>query len=172
MSEATLRPAQVSDLEDILGWVNSGVTKNIAKFDHPITKEEEYQFLKKITNSDTDKLYLISHEGTPVGQIGLHDIDWKARHARLAVMISPEHQRKGYARKAIEQVLDIGFENFGLRKIWLKVFEENDAARRLYTRCGFKEDGILRDHYLLRGSYHNMIIMSQLNYERETISRR
>jgi RimJ/RimL family protein N-acetyltransferase len=53
----------------------------------------------------------------------------------------------------------------GLNKVYLSVFAENIAARRAYARCGFREDGVLREDMLRDGAWHDQILMSVLARE-------
>ena len=52
-----------------------------------------------------------------------------------------------------------------LHKLWLMVFRKNERGRRLYTRLGFQEEGVLREEYFHEGGWHDMVRMSMLDRE-------
>ncbi len=49
----------------------------------------------------------------------------------------------------------------GARKVSLRVLGSNAAARRLYRRCGFHEEGVLREEFLLDGRFVDDVIMAR-----------
>ncbi len=48
----------------------------------------------------------------------------------------------------------------GARKVTLRVLGHNVAARRLYDRCGFVPEGVLRGEFLLEGRYVDNVLMA------------
>jgi RimJ/RimL family protein N-acetyltransferase len=63
------------------------------------------------------------------------------------------------------------FSQLGLNKVYLDVWEENQRAIKCYLKCGFKEEGVLREHVRKDGRYHNKVIMSVLRQEWEGLNR-
>ena len=45
------------------------------------------------------------------------------------------------------------FEEFGLVKITAHVFPLNQASARVLEKCGFREEGFLRKHFLKGGRF-------------------
>ena len=51
-------------------------------------------------------------------------------------------------------------------RVWLDVFSHNERARHVYRRVGFREDGLLRQGYLMPdGSRADRVLMSVLRRE-------
>lgn len=167
MSEIELRPLQENDAENILTWVNNpDVVGNIAAFaSADFTLEQELAYVRKMRASDTDKVFSIFHEdGTYLGQVGLHDL-YKGV-ARLAIVIgNTDYFGKGYGGAAIVQALDHAFAELGLHKVYLMVMASNERSRALYSRIGFRSEGLLRQEYFHNGEYHDMVRMSVLASE-------
>lgn len=119
----------------------------------PNTKMYE---IHKVT-SDTR----LQHE-TIVGVCGLTSIDWFNCHAEFSLYIGPEHQRQGYARKALRTLLHQAFYGFGMANIYGECFEGNPAAK-LFEQLGFKLEGTRRDFYFRNGQYIDAHLYSILS---------
>jgi RimJ/RimL family protein N-acetyltransferase len=92
----------------------------------------------------TDMVWGIEHEGAVVGTIGLHDITWAVRAARvdqaeLGFWIAPASQGKGLTTEAARNVTRWAFDTLGLHKVLVSCFEENVASRRVIEKCGFRK---------------------------------
>lgn len=112
-----------------------------------------------------------AEDGTPIGYTNLFDIDREQRKAELSLMIGERRAwGRGYAGDALRALLRHAFTppesgGLGLHKVYLSVFAENAGARRVYARCGFREDGILREDMFRDGRWHDQILMSVLDRE-------
>ena len=104
----------------------------------------------------------------PIGYTNLFGLDREHRRGEVALMIGERGAwGQGYAREALRVLLRHAFAppeegGLGLHKVFLSVFAENLAARRVYLACGFREDGVLRDDMYRDGAWHDQILMSVL----------
>ncbi len=174
MPKVKLRPLERKDLDNMMAWVNDPeVIKNFARFSGEITREEEAGYLERMLASETDRVFAIENEeGDYLGNIGLHQIYWPARNARLGVILGNKAQQgKGYGQAAINEILRIAFNEHKLHKVWLMTFKENEKAQHVYRKCGFKVEGLLREEYILKERYHDMVRMSILEQEYQERSR-
>ena len=64
------------------------------------------------------------------------------------VAVSPNRRRRGYGRVLVTAALKAAWDA-GCEAVFLEVRESNNAARSLYTTCGFREVG-RRPHYYSR----------------------
>lgn len=101
-----------------------------------------------------------------VGIVEFFNLSWKNRRAELSIVIKAAYRGKGYGSCAIKKLIDIGFEELGLNRIWLRVLEHNTRAIKCYKRVGFIEEGICREESLRRGQFKNQVQMSILRSER------
>jgi len=81
--------------------------------------------------------------GEPVGHIELNEIDgYSARLCR--VLIDASCRGRGLGRAMVRQALRIAFDELGLERVDLGVFDFNTAAIRCYQAEGFVQEGHLR----------------------------
>ena len=70
--------------------------------------------------------------------------------------------KQWFLSQAILLLLKNAFKDLKLNKVWLMTFSTNIKARRLYTKVGFKKEGVLKEDYLLRGEFHDIVRMAVL----------
>jgi diamine N-acetyltransferase len=59
----------------------------------------------------------------------------------VAFMIDENHQRKGYGRVAMREIIDLLKDQYGCRRVKLGHRPNNTVAARLYESLGFREVG-------------------------------
>lgn len=103
-----------------------------------------------------------------LGQCNLMMIDNLARKAELAIVLPTENHAKGYGSEAIRLLLDFGFHQMNLNRVYLKVHQDNARAIALYERCGFVHEGRLRAEIFQDGRYLDTLVMGVLRDEYDT----
>jgi RimJ/RimL family protein N-acetyltransferase len=83
--------------------------------------------------------------------IDLSGIDWVAGSAWVGIGIGePADWGKGYGTDAMRILLRYAFAWLNLHRVTLNVFGYNERAVRSYIKCGFTEEGRMRQ-WLNRG---------------------
>ncbi len=102
-------------------------------------------------------------EAESVGLVILSDYQPDHRSTALSLMIG-ERARwgEGLGGDALQTVVDACFASWNLHRVWLRVEDFNDRARRLYRRCGFRHEATLRDATYLDGGYHDVLVFGRL----------
>ena len=164
-----LRPLAAGDVERAYTWINDReVTVNLAAR-YPFSRKDEVRWLEEgPANSFEDGLRVAieTKDGVHIGNMDLTEVKPEDRKASLGIMIGEkEYWDGGYGTDAIITILKFGFHEMNLNRIWLHVFEFNDRARACYVKCGFQEEGRLRQHYYAKGRYWDSIVMAILRNE-------
>lgn len=73
--------------------------------------------------------------------------------------VDPSRQGVGVGRAVVEAAIAQPRAR-GARKVTLRVLGTNDAAQRLYSSCGFRIEGILRDEFRLEGRDVDDVLMA------------
>jgi RimJ/RimL family protein N-acetyltransferase len=112
--------------------------------------------------SPTDDSFAIHLKGEeePVGVISLMNISEANDSAELSVIVGhPEDRHQGYGAEAIALILRYGFEDLGLNRVGLSVFEFNEDAISTYEKLGFRKEGRLRKAVKRDDTFHDAILM-------------
>jgi RimJ/RimL family protein N-acetyltransferase len=165
-----LRAFEKEDLDAVVRWVNTeAVTQYLSdSLIYPISRADEMKWLESIavTNHREKVFAIVTTENELIGSVGLHNINWVERKAELGIMIGePRYWGKGYGSDAVRRILRIAFEKMNINRVYLRVFENNPRAIRVYEKCGFQKEGLLRQDHYSGHSYSNTFLMGLLKEE-------
>ncbi|HAM88438.1 MAG: Spermidine N(1)-acetyltransferase (Diamine acetyltransferase) [Candidatus Falkowbacteria bacterium GW2011_GWC2_38_22] len=158
-----LSRAEACHAEEILDGINGGVGANIAFFSEPFGLQSEQAYLKKMCQSETDKLFIIRQytSGDAIGTIGLHEIDTIMENARLGIMIFPAFQNMVFEKSAINVLLKIAFAELKLNTVYINVPECDEYMVEVCKSLSdFNCDGILRGRYKLAKQFYDLLVFS------------
>ena len=103
--------------------------------------------------------------GETFGSVGLYRHG--PHHAETGFSIRRDMWNRGYATEAAAALLGFGFDELGLRRIWATCRPENTASRRVLENIGMELEGRLRDHVLIRGTWHDSMLYAAVTPHRE-----
>ena len=98
----------------------------------------------------------------PVGSALLYvqSMEKIKHHSLFAIIVDPKFRNKGIGTKLINELIKIAKNDFKLEFLNLEVYE-NNPAKRLYDRFGFKVFGIQKKCLKEDGKYLNKIMMQK-----------
>ena len=162
-----LRPAERTDVPLFVRWLTDARTTRNLAIRSPISlATEERWFEDLLEHHGRDRWHFVIcrlSDDRAVGVIDLHEIDLTNGGAGLGIVIGEETDRgQGYGGDALDTLIDFGFEELRLERVWLDVYDGNPDARRLYERVGFVREATFR-HGMYRGGrfedVHRMAIL-------------
>jgi RimJ/RimL family protein N-acetyltransferase len=165
-----LRALTKPDIDLTLKWHNQEDIRDLyLGHPFPINYETEEKWYEKILLSNIPTsvfgIELIENNKL-IGLTLLKDINWINRSCEFAIYIGDAIERsKGYSKEATISTLEFAFFKLGLNRVFLKVLVENENAIKLYHKCGFKEEGILRSSIFKNGAFKNELVLSILQDE-------
>ncbi len=133
----------------------------------PITQKQFRAHLRE-SQGQPPSLYpfALLNRGRVAGYCELSNHQRHSGSAMLSrVIVAPRRRGKGYATFMVREVLRIGFADLELNRVWLGVFDFNEAAIECYRRAGFVHEGTLRQSAKVGESYWNCHLMSILRKE-------
>ena len=118
---------------------------------------------------DPNQAILIGMNASGESVAFAHLCDVKSPHRSIELrQLATAVPKKGFGGMLLRLVMAEAFQTYGANRLWLDVFPENTVARNLYRRCGFVEEGTLRDAYFWKGKFQSTIVMSLLAGEYDT----
>ena len=121
---------------------------------------------RELSSMDDSFAIHIKGEEAPIGVVSLMNISEANESAELSVIVGhPDDRRRGYGAEAIAILLDYGFDELGLNRVGLSVFEFNEYAISTYEKLGFRDEGRLRKSLKRDGAFYDAILMSVLGSE-------
>ncbi len=130
------------------------------------TDEEWFRHYQNHRDREVRLAICVGDARKVVGAVYLTSIDHVSRNAEFSILIGDtRHQGKGIGSEATRMMLDHAFRNLNLHRVYLTVLESNARAREMYTKHGFKVEGVLRDAVFKNGTYVNFVLMSLLRSE-------
>jgi RimJ/RimL family protein N-acetyltransferase len=128
----------------------------------PLSPSAVERLFEDREHSPTDDSFAIHLKGEdePIGVISLMNISEANASAELSVIVGhPEDRHQGYGAEAIDLILRYGFEDLGLNRVGLSVFEFNEDAISTYEKLGFRDEGRLRNALKRDDAYYDAILM-------------
>ena len=164
-----LRAVEREDIPVFVRWFNDPEVLQYLSLYMPMSQaEEERWFERQLDARDQKVLAIETAEGIHIGNIGLHEIDWKNRQAELGIAIGEKaYWGLGYGSDAIKTLLRFAFDEMNLHRVYLRVFDFNARAIRCYEKCGFELEGRLRQCLYQNGEYHDHLVMAVLQDEHQ-----
>jgi RimJ/RimL family protein N-acetyltransferase len=158
--QVTLRPIEKEDLATFARWINDPEIRDYIKSFVPMTAADEEEWFASLGKRKPNNISLamVTSDGVLIGNIALHNINWRSRIATTGTLIGEkEYWSKGLGTEAKILLLHYAFDSLNLRKICSQVIAYNTRSQRYSEKCGYKPDGILKDHVFRRGEYWDLI---------------
>jgi RimJ/RimL family protein N-acetyltransferase len=123
----------------------------------PVDRDIQYErFMRDVTSEDAVSLVAVV-DHVVVGHARVDLAPYKV--AGLGMMVDPGWRGRGVGGALVGAAIEAA-RQLGAHKLALQVWPHNAAARRLYLRHGFVEEGVLRRHYPRRnGELWDAVLM-------------
>lgn len=160
--EIYLRKMEVSDTDKIVEWRNKDRVRRNFVYQEPFTIEGHLNWIETQVETGFVVQFIICEKvsGRAVGSVYFRDIDRNKGCAEYGIFIGEDDAvGKGYGTLAARLALTYAFEELELNYIFLRVFEDNMAARRSYEKAGFRLIEEKREEPVINGVARSMVFM-------------
>ena len=172
-----LRPAEKADVPIFVRWFADAEMVSLLGGRAPFSEAmEEQWFNRMVENQGKDHYHFVMcriEDGQPIGTISLMRVDEVNGSAGVGISIGEKPLwGKGLGTDAMNALLDFGFGQLRLERIWLDVYDFNKRAKRSYEKSGFVVEGIQRHAHYSQGKYQDVLLMAILRADWETLDRK
>jgi ribosomal-protein-alanine N-acetyltransferase len=98
-----------------------------------------------------------------IGFGGLFDISKESSKAEIGYGLLPEYWGQGIMSEVVEKLIDFGFNELKLHKIYGRITPGHDASIRVLEKFGFQKEGVLKDDEFAQNKYFDTAIYSLIN---------
>ena len=165
-----LRAVEKEDLPFLRDWRNiPDFRKNFREVRELSLTDQEAWFNSLQNSKHINYMFTIVDLDSqkPIGAGGLLYINWIIRSADFSFYIGDQEKyigNDGIAKEAAKLLIDYGFNNLNLHKVWMELYEFDSEKLNFFQKeFKFKQDGLLRDNCFEDGRYWNSYILSFLN---------
>jgi RimJ/RimL family protein N-acetyltransferase len=165
-----LRAAERTDVPTFVRWFNDSVTTSFVTMRAPMSLAMEEQWFDQMLQAQGKDRYhfviCMLDGGAAIGTLGLFDVDHVNGSAGIGITIGEkELWGRGYGTDAMNALLDFGFGQLRLERMWLEVYDFNERARRSYEKSGFVLEGVKRHAMFKFGRFIDVQLMAILRSE-------
>jgi len=158
-----IREWREEDISDLVRFAdNRKIWNNLADaFPSPYTKKDAIAFITKTLQDNPRKILAIDIDGLAIGSIGIFpEKDIHSKNAAIAYWVAEQYWGKGIAGAAVKLMIDYGFKNFDITRIYAKPFGYNKASHRVLEKAGFTKEAIIKNGVFKNNQYFDEHIYS------------
>jgi ribosomal-protein-serine acetyltransferase len=163
-----LRADDADVLYDVTIRNRESLTPWMSWMDRVIDVSDTYAFLRSAEKEAYEHSAFkagVWRQGSLIGCIDLHQIDWLNGNARIGYWLDKDYTGHGIMTRAVRLLVEYAFEALDLHRIEIHVATENHRSRRIPERLGFTMEGVLRQVQRLRGEYYDHALYALLRDE-------
>lgn len=165
-----LRPLEEEDLKLLRDWRNSKDVRKTTREYRLLNMINQKKWFELIYAENPPKHIMFGVENKNkkkiAGVTGLTYIDWKNKHAEISIYLSSKSwQKTKEAKDTINTIIEYGFEELNLHRLWVEIFQISKENIELFEQLKFVKEGILRDKVWRQGKWWNSILYSKLSTE-------
>lgn len=155
--KVVLRFIEPNDLESVREMTNDPEQERlIVGWSFPTAVKHQEEWYQRILNDRNNFRFAIEFEGEFVGISTLTNIDWKNRKADHGIRLTLDAPKgHGIGTDAVFATMRYAFEELNLNRLCGSILDYNTASWKLYTKCGWKSEGVYRQSIFKNGAYHD-----------------
>lgn len=163
LSEYRCRKLEAADLETIMYWRMLPHVTQFMNTDPVLTIEGQERWFENQCSAGTLYYWIIEVDSIPCGLINLADVDMTNKRCTWGYYIAEKKSRSFQLALSLEMSLyDYAFDTKKLNKVTGESFCENTVAVKMHELCGCETEGILKQHILKNGRFHDVCVQSML----------
>ncbi|KMJ57270.1 acetyltransferase [Bacillus sp. LL01] len=139
---------------------------------HPYPPGSAKDFIQRMMAAEEESLAVLAIvEKESDSLIGIINIKQTPAYKRgeLGYWIGRPYWGKGYGTEAARAVVDYGFKELGLNKVFAGAFADNPGSWRIMEKVGMKHEGTWRQHAMRDGRFVDLAYYGLLreDFEKE-----
>lgn len=157
-----LRTVEEQDKEMLLNLIEDPETAKVtggyplpASYDHQIT------WFRSMADSAGSLYRIIADRENPQNGLGIiilsHE-DSENETGEIYIKLMKSIRGMGYGQDSVNTLVDYAFREMGIVHIYSNILEDNMPSRRLFEKCGFKQEDMRKSSIYKEGYYRNVCV--------------
>lgn len=147
--DVKIRKFEFEDINNKINWINNPENNRFLHYDLPLEYEKTCKWFESVENNNNRFDGVIEYKGTPVGIVGLLNIDYKNKKCEEYITLGETSlKRRGIATKALELICSYAIHELKLKKV-VAFVEYGNPSLYLHTKVGFQIEGFLRNDLIV-----------------------
>lgn len=161
-----LRALEPEDLDVLLQLENDSSLWKYSNRTEPFSRDLLQKYIDQQEQDIFEvkqKRFVVSYpDQTPIGFVDLFDFEPLHRRAGIGVIIHPDYQGKGYAKRALELVEEFAKKQLNLHSLFANIAEENSASLKVFESCEFRRIAEKKEWNFYEGQFHDEYLYQKL----------
>ena len=162
-------PIRYEDRFSIMKWRNDQIyhlRQNIS-----LTEENQEKYFTEVIpllfkiKKPEQLLFSFLENDICIGYGGLVRINWNDKNAEISFIMKTELEKNNFEKywlKHLELIEDLGFNELGLKKIYVHAFDLRPHLYEVLTKGGYFLDARLKSHCKFKNGYKDVVIYSKI----------
>lgn len=153
-----LKAVSEPDLPQLLEWRNRPEYRQYFREYRELSIEQQHNWFNKLVLNDPSvRMFSIFERETDrlLGACGLCYIDWVNKNADFSIYIGADdlYIDKKYAVDAGKTMLQYGFDELGLHRVWSEIYSIDPKKPDLFATLGFRLEGQHKETHWTHGQW-------------------
>lgn len=137
-----LRPWEITDAEYLFQYASHPAVGPIAGWSPHTSVENSREIIQNVLSVPESYAVVLKELDHPVGSIGLmigsaSNIGIPDTEGEIGYWIGVPFWGQGFIPEASCKIMQHGFEDLGLQRLWCGYFDGNNKSKRAQEKCGF-----------------------------------
>jgi len=160
------RAIEIADKDALLDIINDSETEHsLGGWSFPVSSLNQEEWIKALKpNTHILRCMIVDKKDNKIiGTVILSNIDYKNGNAEVHIKLLGNARGKGYGTDTVNTLINYAFNELRLNCVYAHVNSYNNPSQKLFEKCGFIKEGILRKRIFKKGKFHDVIPLSILN---------
>lgn len=138
----------------------------------PNTEEESKSFIQRALAHQDEKprrnftlAIVLKENNILIGGCGIYVSDPDNREGYIGYVLNRYFWGHGYATETAQALLEFGFNQLKLHRIFATCDPDNIASKRVLEKIGMQYEGRFREHKWVKGKWRNSLFYAILDHE-------
>jgi ribosomal-protein-alanine N-acetyltransferase len=169
LDQVVLRKPEPSDAAAMYRYRNNPDSTNyLAEHHRSFSMKDIEEWIERHRTMENEIVWTVADRQTNdcLGHAGLYQINQRVRCADAGIMLGdPATWGKHLGSAVLTAIVEFGFTQLNLNRVHGYIVAAHSRSLRMVERCGFKQEGVMRQAHYVDGQYMDLVMVGILRDE-------